>query len=376
MHSGSKFWSTLPISKKKVEEEGILSKEKPFEFLKNNIKIDEDLSINIKINDGISKDDIYFVLENSMVSSGNSFVMDPKIDTDNVTVRITDNSNKILGFGLSIPCTLCLQNDIDENIQEHIESGMTTHLCISRKHRSKELAKYIISGVIDYGYKNKIYTGYHYILNPKTAANILVFNYYRPLNLEVAIQFGYEVPMFSSEEKFNLENVPDIRQLNILEDEYRVYNNHSCSLHNTEFNELRFFQSTGRKLSIIFSALRFEQLKKQFSFVTIRKNGKIIGIVMYKTMIVHVGKIMKGCPTAQICLFEIDKDYRSFAMYELLIHLKKRGYVVMSGVIFGELADEKFRKESGLVLCGIQYLDFYNFNVDLKNPSEVNVLYY
>jgi hypothetical protein len=132
----------------------------------------------------------------------------------------------------------------------------------------------------------------------------------------------------------------------------------------------------GRKLSIIFSVLRFEQLKKQFNFVTIRNNGKIIGVVMYKTMIVHIGKISKGCPTAQICLFEMDKEYRSFAISELLIHLKKRGYVIMSGVIFGELADEKFRKESGLVLCGIQYLDFYNFNAEIGDASNVNVLYY
>ena len=59
-----------------------------------------------------------------------------------------------------------------------IESGMTTHLCVSAKQRHKDIAKYVISTVIDYGYNHKIYTGYHYIREPKTASNILVFNYY------------------------------------------------------------------------------------------------------------------------------------------------------------------------------------------------------
>jgi len=307
MHSGSKFWSTLPIPKKKIKEEGILSKDKPFELFKNNIKIEDDLIINIDINKEIEKEDIYFILENSISSSGNSFILDPKINVDNITVKITDNNNKILGFGLSIPCTLCLSNE--ENEDEHIESGMTTHLCVSMKHRYKELARYVISGIIDYGYKNSIYTGYHYILSPKTAANLMVFNYYRPLNLELAIQFGYEVPMLKNDEKFNLDNVPNEKQLAHLESEYKVYGNYNCTINNSEFNDLRFFQSTGRKLSIIFSAIRFEQLNKHFVFITIRKGGKIIGVAMYKTMIVHIGKIEKGCPTAQICLLEIDKDY-------------------------------------------------------------------
>jgi thymidylate synthase ThyX len=67
MHSGSKFWSTLPVAKKKLEYEGIISKEKPFILPYKGIKIDEDTIIDIHLNSGpIIKEDIYFVLENGI----------------------------------------------------------------------------------------------------------------------------------------------------------------------------------------------------------------------------------------------------------------------------------------------------------------------
>lgn len=383
MHSGSKFWSTLPVAKKKLEYEGIISKEKPFILPYKGIKIDEDTIIDIHLNSGpIIKEDIYFVLENGIAPSGNSFIIDPMIYSDNVVVKLTDQKDNILGFGISIPCTLYIQGSpktggLEEN---EIESGMTTHLCISAKHRHKDLAKYVISTVIDYGYNHKIYTGYHYIREPKTASNILVFNYYRPLHIENAIHFGYEIPRMYRDEKYNLDNLPNKKQLKFLEKEYKIpseldYENYVLT--SSDFDDLRFFQSQGRKLSVIFSALRFEQLKRQFDFCTIRKGKEIVGVVMFKTLILHVGRLGKGCPTAQVCLLEMEPLYKDKVMNKIIGYFKDKNYVVMSGVYFGELTDEKFRKSCGMVTCGIQYLDFYNLNVDLKrDASDVNVIYY
>ena len=59
MNSGSKFWSNLPISKKKTSEEGIISLEKPFDIEKNT-------EINIVTNEEISKEELMFVLENGL----------------------------------------------------------------------------------------------------------------------------------------------------------------------------------------------------------------------------------------------------------------------------------------------------------------------
>jgi hypothetical protein len=378
MHSGSKFWATLPVAKKKLENEGIISKDKPFILPYKGIKVDEDTIIDIQLNSGpISKEDIYFVLENGIGPSGNSVIIDPLIHINNVVVKLIDKKDQILGFGISVPCTLYIQNS---DSSTEIESGMTTHLCVSSNHRHKDLARYVISAFIDHGHDINVYTGYHYIRDPKTAANVLVFNYYRPLNIEKSIHFGYEVPRMNKDKIYNLENLPSEKQLKLLEKEYKIDDSEEYEkyiLSNSEFDDLRFFQSQNRKMSIIFSALRFEQLKKQFDFCTIRKGKEIIGVVMFKTLILHIGRLGKGCPTAQICLLEMDPVHKEKTMNKIIEYLKEKGYIVMSGVCFGELVDEKFRKSCGMVTCGIQYLDFYNLNVDLKrDASDVNVLYY
>jgi hypothetical protein len=373
MHSGSKFWSTLPIAKKNLKEEGIVSKEKPFELSHEDIKI-EDTVFDIKVNEEITKDVMYFVLENGISSSGNSFVIDPKMKYDNVNVKLADKDNNILGFCLSIPCTLFIQG---KNGNETIESGMTTHLCVSSSHRNKELAKYVISGVIDHGFKINVFTGYHYISIPKSSSNIKIFNYYRPLNIESAIQFGYEVPLNKNNSSYSLDSLPSSRQLRNLEIEYGVKNYPNCKIIPSDFDDLRFFQSQNRKASIIFSALRFQQLKQQFEFLTIRKNDDIIGVVVYRTLIMHVGKIGKGCGTAQIALLEMDNENREIVLSMLIKHLKEKKYVVMCGVTYGELNDEKLRKKYGIIVSGIQYLDFYNLNIETKkDSSNVNLLYY
>lgn len=374
MHSGSKFWSTLPIAKKKIKMDGVLSKDKVLDLERNNVKIDEDTIIDIQSGSlGITRNDIFFVLDNSVMGNGNSFILDPGIYHHNIITRLVDKRNNILGFGLSVLCSLYISGEKEYEV----ESGLTTHLCVSRKHRNKELAKYVISGIIDYGYTLNIHTGYHYIKNPKTAVNTLVFNYYRPLNLENAIQFGYEVPMLSKDVKFSWDNLPSESQKELLELEYQVRDSDLYEILPSEFDDLRFLQGQGRKLSVSFSAIRFEQLKKQFEFCSVKRDGKVVGLVMFKTMIIHIGKIDKGCPIAQICLLELDKDYRKDVAYKIISYLKEKKYVVMSGVCFGELSEESFRKSLGLVLCDIQYLDFYNFNIELKgDSSDVNVLYY
>lgn len=374
MNSGSKFWSQLPISKKKTSNEGIISLEKPFD-------IEPNPEINIITNEEISKEELMFVLENGFGASGNSMLIDPKLNSCSVVVKIRDSADKIYGFCISIKCSLYLQ--LKDGF-EIIESGMTSHLCIDKEHRNRALASYVIYGAIDEGFKNKIYTGYHYIDNPKSASNLKVYNYYRPLNISKSLENGYQVTSLSkSNLSFYMDEIPSEKQLRELENDYNVSPYESYSMLPTEYEDLSFLQSEdsgSRKLSLIFSTVQFELFKKQFQFFTIfnNKNGKkkVIGLVIYKLLLIHIGKLGKVSPNAQICLLEMDKNYSNVVLSKVINHLKEKNFVTMSGICFGEMSNEKLRKKYGFVTSGYQYLDFYNLHVNLKDANDVNLLYY
>lgn len=378
MNSGSKFWSTLPIATKKLTSEGIILHEKPFDLEFENIRIIDDSSedkyLKLKLNEEITKDELMFMLEHGIGQSGNSMIIDPRLKEHSVVVKLVDKENTMYGFCLSIKCTLYLQG---ENNYEIISSGMTSHLCIHKKYRQKELAKYIISGIIDEGFKHNILTGYHFINEPKTASNIKVYNYYRPLNIGTALESGYQVQSIKkSSNSFYLDIRPSKSQLKELETEFSVGEYKSYSFEHTLFEDLQFLQQRNRKLSLLFSAMEFEKLNKVFHFYTVKDKGKIIGLVIYKLLLVHIGKLGKVCSNAQICLLEMKDDYSHIVLSKLIHHLQENKFIVMTGACFGALSDEKLRKKFGFVTSGYQYLDFYNLNVKLKDSKDVNLLYY
>jgi hypothetical protein len=100
INSGSKFWSNLPISKKKSSNEGIISKEKPFEIENNS-------EINIITNEEISKEELMFVLENGYGASGNSMLIDPKLNSCSIFsingCLFSSNFNLLLSIFLCPP---------------------------------------------------------------------------------------------------------------------------------------------------------------------------------------------------------------------------------------------------------------------------------
>jgi hypothetical protein len=367
MNSGSKFWTNLPISKKKMHDEGIISTEKPFD-------LEKDPNYSIVTNEEISKEELMFVLENGFGSSGNSMLIDPKLSSCSIVVKIQDESKKIYGFCISIKCSLYLQL---ENDFEIIESGMTSHLCIDKDHRSKSLASYVIYGIIDEGFKNKIYTGYHYIDNPKSASNLKVFNYYRPLNIKKSLENGYQINSLSKQNlSFYMDEMPTEKQMQLLERDYSVSSYESYSVNPSVYEDLHFLQTHNRKLTLIFSVVQFEELKKNFQFFTVKKGEEIIGLVIYKTLLVHIGKLGKVSPNAQICLLEMNPEYSHVVVSKVIYHLTEHKFVTMTGVCFGEMSNEKLRKKFGFVTSGFQYLDFYNVHVKLKDANDVNLLYY
>lgn len=369
----SKFWSTLPISTKKDElSEGIIEKGKAVRFIYEGLKIDDNLVAKVETNFPLGKDELYFVLENGLSSSGNSYILDPKLSKNNITVKLVEqyNSSSILGFIISVPHSIHLQKD--DFLYEDIDTVVSTHLCVSKIHRNKELAKYLIAGVIDTGFSQNILTGYHYILNPKSESNIPIFNYYRPLNVETAIEYGYEIP---SKNGFNSSELSN-KDLLKLQNEYNVNKFPDFIVRETIYEDISFLQTCKRKLSVTLSEKRFHELKDFLEWYSIEHKGKVVGIIAYKTMVMHVSKIQKGCPMGRIVLLEMKEKYTEAVLSKVINHLQEKKYSVMSGVIFGTLTNRILQRKMGFCLCGTQYLDFYNLHVNLKkDASDCNLMY-
>lgn len=373
----SKFWSTLPISKDPETPEGIIDYKKVLQFVYKNIKIDDETIIQIDVNKEVGKEELYFVLENGLSSSGNSYILDPKLCKDNITIKIKHQfDNTMLGFMISIPHSIHIQ--YNEFNSEDIKTVMSTHLCVSLKHRNKEIAKYLIAAAIDTSFSKNILTGYHYILNPKTESNILIYNYYRPLLIENAVQYGYEVPWLKDRFKLpvSLLNEVQSKDLTKLQDEYTVSKYPDFTIEPSIFPDLEFLQTCKRKICVKLTEEEFNHLQESIDWYTIKLKNKIVGIFVYKTMVMHVAKIQKGCPIARVVLLEMKEKFSEAVLSKCIHHLQMKRYSVMSGVCFGELSNEKIRKKMGFVLCGTQYLDFYNLQVKLKKDgSDSNLLY-
>jgi hypothetical protein len=98
----------------------------------------------IDVDKEVGKEELYFVLENGLSSSGNSYILDPKLCKNNMTFAIKHQfNNSMLGFMISIPHSIHI--DYDEFRNETIQTVMSTHLCVSLKHRQKEIAKYSLN---------------------------------------------------------------------------------------------------------------------------------------------------------------------------------------------------------------------------------------
>jgi hypothetical protein len=369
----SKFWSTLPISKLNMQKEGVIDTNKILNFAYKNIKVDNENIVRVDVNEDISKEDLFFVLENGLSSSGNSYILDPKLHKGNILIKLVNQKEQILGFVVSINHSLCLK--LNDKKSELIDTSITTHLCVSLKHRNKELAKYLIAGVIDQGFEKGILTGYHFIKEPKSEANVLLYNYYRPLNIESAIEYGYQI-VSTNGKSYSLENYPSDKILQRLIYEFQPKDFGVYSIEQTNYEDFLFLQTLNRKLSISISSLRFEEMKNFFEFYTVKYLGKVVGIIIYKTLIVHIHKIQKGCPLARIVFIEMENEHIEGIMNSLMNHLLEKRYSVMAGICFGELTRKEYQKKLGFCISGIQYLDFYNFHVQLeKDGSDVNLLY-
>lgn len=346
----SGFWDKLP---KGNGTEGIISRDKLFDFESKNLKIDEGLSVNLEINNELNQDTILFVVNNGLSPSGNSYILNPRSVKDRVNTIIKNSETaEILGFILSIPNTLKMNGSL-------IRSGLTTNNCVSLKYRHKNLSSTLISSVIDYGFKNEIYTGYHFISQPRTESAIEVLNYFRPLNIKLSRECGYMFP----EKNYSIRDDNDYKIINVKYDDLvLMFNNAELKKH----------------LNLYLSREEYLNLMIDSEIKGITYKSKLIGFFIFKSILLKIAKTNKICPIARLVYSDCIPFHSEKFISKIINHLiDSKKYIVMSGVCLGILSDEELRDKVGICISGKSYLDFYNLHIhkEFCNPRDINLLY-
>jgi hypothetical protein len=346
----SNFWESFP---KSSGNEGIISMQKPFETVPKSLKLNEELEITNTINEDLTQETILFVAYNGLSPSGNSYIINPRSVKGRVNVVIKDNKDKqVLGFILSIPNTVRLNEQL-------IRSGLTTNNCVSLNHRSKNLSSMLISSVIEYGFDNEIYTGYHFVSKPRTESAIEVDCFFRPLNVKLARECGYFFP----EKDYGLSKLPDYVISNARYDELVLFFNDSLNR---------------RHLSVNLTREEYLNHLIDSEIKCITYKSKLIGIFIWKTSLLKIAKTSKICPVARLVYMECNEKHAQNVMSKIISYVSEdKKHIVLSGVCFGNLTDESVKYKSGLCASGKTYLDFYNLHInpEFRNAKDVNVMY-
>jgi hypothetical protein len=340
------LWSYLP-SGEKLEYQGILSKDKPFDFERKNVKVSDSIITDITINCPITKEMLMFVFENGLSSSGNSYVLNPRTLINRIYTYMP-----LLGFALSIPHKIKVEN-------ESYATALTTYLTVSLKNRKEGIAAYLIKSIIYHGWENSIYTGYHYISEPRTNSNVMVYTYFRVLNTHKASIAGYQIDY--EKEKFS-----------------QVKDNSDYTIRETLYEDFESLLSkTNRKVNIDLSQEDYTNLKQDCIFMTVMKRNKITGIIGIKSVLLHVGKVKELCNVARVVYLETLDRHAYHSIAKMIHYFSDKEYAVMSGVCFGELNNSHIKKSLGFATTGKLYLDFYNLSLKEynRNASEINLLY-
>lgn len=371
----SKFWSKLSISKPKILE-GIISKDEPLSLSVND-------SMTVLTDTDYSIADMKFVFNHSVGVSGNSHILDPKLYERNVNIKIVNSKNttELYGFILSLPHCIGLKK---ESTLEIIQTGVTTDLCVHKDYRAKNLAAHLILGVIQKGFLNSIYTGYHYIKEAKSESALKISNYYRPLNVQTCLDCGYDIPSFRIKNFLLKTSVhPETESLIKIENEYIIHDTNKFIITDSEFEDLTYLQNN-KKLCVIINEERFNFMKANgFKFKTIHGSNKygvktfIVGLFIYKNRVLYISKTKKSLNSACMALIEVSQNNTYEIVHSIYNHLVSENYNIMTGSLFGNLIDNTLRKQLSMVICGYQYLDFYNLHVEHNNDvSKINLLYF
>lgn len=349
------MWNELTVTENNDKlKEGIVTRKQLVHQIFTDVELENGMRIDVLMYQPINTEQIYFILQNGLSPSGNSYIVSTRLGVNRVTTRVVESGKpeKTLGFALSVPHTLWVESEKVE-----IRTGLTTQLCVSSEHRNNDLARYLITSIIDHGFNHEIYTGYHYISKPRTISNVHVYTYFRPLKLGSAIEFGYEVPFHDSN--------------------YEVSLNTDYSIREIRFEDLEMCRKVDRKLTISLSKREFDELMFDSEGIAIMYKSRVVGVCIYRTVLLHTKKD-KVCPVGRIVFLEMIDRHSHHVVSCIIDHLiSLEKYVVMAGVCFGSLNNRHVKNSLGFIVSGESYLDFYNLHLKntSRNANEINLLY-
>lgn len=268
----------------------------------------------------------------------------------------------ILGFVMSVPHTIKVSSsDIV------YATGITTHLCVAHSVRREKLAMALIRSVINTGFANKIYTGYHYTSQSRTSSSIPVKAWYRVLDVRQAFTSGYTIV------------VPKVEgvaaSVQVVEAMYK------CSItlphRSTIADDFTLLQR--RSISIdMTSEPQWDRLSNgPVKWVSILDpQGNLLAVAGYRKYTIHRHRNNTMINAAQLVYIETAPDIPDpqSAMTSVFGIIKGDGYSVVHGIQVGPLND--CADDLRLIRTDVMYLDFYNLGIQKGLSSgQVSILY-
>jgi len=261
------------------------------------------------------------------------------------TVELVKKS-KICGQIISIPNSIFLKGHGKET------SILSTHLLIDSKYRNKRFAEALILTTVKESFDRKILIGYHWIKQSKTKSAIKSYCWFRPLDLGKCLKADYELLKMTSYVLPIEENGISVSK--------------SIAL---DFEKIK----SSTEIRLLLSEEELVKISNVITFLTVKLNDQIIGIVGYRKFIIIKPKLNITVTAAQICYFD-SSSHRGITVLTRIMHiLKNDGYVAVHGVFMSSIGETI--NELKLSITAEIYIDFCNVAQPEFKINDIALLY-
>lgn len=290
---------------------------------------------------------VKFIFEHGVSKAGNTYLLSKDTFKNRIVCQLKDGEEYLV-FSLAIPHTISL-------MKNKFKTCLTTLRTVNANHRNEKLSRKIIEGLVSYSSSIGIFTGYHYIFEPRLKSNIPIQAFFRSLNNEKAREAGYEIEGYDFA-------VPEPTQISISPITFE------------EFDECNF---DNRKLTIKLEESEFDNLSFDCEIVKFEKSKKIIGVAIFKPVILYIGKTKNSVKIVRLVYFECIDKFDYLILSKLINYLQQKNFTVLSGLAVGVLSDDNLRRKLGMVTSGKMYLDFHNISAEetVTSAKDVSLLY-
>jgi hypothetical protein len=231
---------------------------------------------------------------------------------------------------------------------------------------------------IDKPVSSNILTGYYFTSFDQLKSSIKVDVWYRPINVRVALENRYQIPI----ERHLIKATGTIARLDgpmgVANQVIKIYENwdmkHKMVISKTELKDFDALPWNQRRIH--FTPPIKDEWKylssKPLEWITFSYKHKIKGIVCVRKLISVLSKNQQ-IRNAQLVFFEsVDDDFTYDVCMNLFRYLREQEYICLYGTYTGALSENN--KEIRLIRCEEKYLNFYNLDIN-ADPKEISLLY-